>query len=130
MAFGRQGRGGAAGLGMEGLRLRWVIAELRLRGLLPDVDETPDDLELLDRTVRGVPLTGAHRRRRVDVPSTESDGKQQLTVRQVARRLAVCEKTVRRMMGDCDLPFTRVRGAVRVEARDVDRWVSARKEGR
>ncbi len=129
MGFGDHRVGAEVGAGLSRLRLDWLVEELRAKGLLPSADESPGLLELLDRQVRGKPLTGRPRRRLVEVAPT-GDGRQLLNVHQVARRLGVCDKTVRKMIGDGDLPCTRVRGAVRVEERDVDRWVSARKEGR
>jgi len=131
MSFGSRSVGAAFGLGAgtSGLRLEWVIEELRAQGILPAAEESPDLLELLDRKVRGKPLSGRPRSVVAEAPAV-GDGRQLLTVRQVARRLRVCEKTVRKMIGDGDLPCNRVRGAIRVEERDVDRWVSARKEGR
>ncbi len=120
---------GVPGIGIPNLTLDWVVAELRSRGLLPSVEESPGPLELLDRFVRGVPLAGA-RKRRVAEPVGPHEPEDLLSVRRVARMFGVCEKTVRKMIGDGELPSVLVRGAVRIQARDVDRWVSARKEGR
>ena len=53
-----------------------------------------------------------------------------LTIRQVARHLAVSEHTVRRLVHTGQLPCVRVGVQIRFQARDLLRWISARKEGR
>jgi hypothetical protein len=104
MGFGDRSVGPSVGFGgsLSGLRLEWVVEELRAQGFLPPEKDSPDLLELLDRKVRGKALAGRAHRRRVEVP-VAGDGRQQLTVHQVARRLNVCDKTVRKMIGDGDL---------------------------
>jgi excisionase family DNA binding protein len=48
-----------------------------------------------------------------------------LTVVQVAERLAVCEKTVRRLIDRGDLPVLRVGGSIRIEPAQLEAWLHA-----
>jgi excisionase family DNA binding protein len=48
-----------------------------------------------------------------------------LTVVQVAERLAVCEKTVRRLIEKSDLPVLRVGAQIRVDAAQLEAWLHA-----
>lgn len=51
-----------------------------------------------------------------------------LTVREVARYVSLCEKSVRREIDARRLPSYRVRGKVTVKGSDVSAWLSARRE--
>jgi excisionase family DNA binding protein len=53
-----------------------------------------------------------------------------LTIPEVARTLAVSALTVRRLIRSGQLPCVRVGVQIRVQPRDLLRWISARKEGR
>jgi excisionase family DNA binding protein len=46
-----------------------------------------------------------------------------LTVVQVAERLAVCEKTVRRLIDRGDLPALRVGAQIRIDAAQLEQWL-------
>lgn len=52
-----------------------------------------------------------------------------LTVRQVAAVLQVDEKTIRRFVWAGRIPCVRIGRRIRFDPADVERWVSARKEG-
>ncbi|MCL6453586.1 MAG: helix-turn-helix domain-containing protein [Alicyclobacillus sp.] len=46
-----------------------------------------------------------------------------MTVSEVARYLHVCEKTVRRLLRDGELPSFRVRSSILIRQQDVDAWI-------
>jgi excisionase family DNA binding protein len=52
-----------------------------------------------------------------------------LTLREVARRLACSEKSVRRLVDAGDLPVVRIGRMVRVDPLDLARFVRVRREG-
>jgi excisionase family DNA binding protein len=52
-----------------------------------------------------------------------------LTVRQVAERLGIHEKTLRRWATSGRFPCVRIRSRIRFDLQDVLKWISARKEG-
>ncbi|EOM78028.1 hypothetical protein Rrhod_0569 [Rhodococcus rhodnii LMG 5362] len=46
-----------------------------------------------------------------------------LTVPQAAEKLAVSERTVGRMYRSGEIPHVKVRGQVRIDANDIDRYI-------
>jgi excisionase family DNA binding protein len=48
-----------------------------------------------------------------------------LTVAQLAERLAVCEKTVRRLIEKGDLPVLRVGAQIRIDTVQLEQWLYA-----
>lgn len=54
---------------------------------------------------------------------------QLLTVTELAERLQLSEKTIRRMIAGGRLPCVRLGRQLRFSTSDIVRWVSARKEG-
>ncbi|MBA2360788.1 MAG: helix-turn-helix domain-containing protein [Actinobacteria bacterium] len=60
--------------------------------------------------------------------STLAPTRQLLTVRETAARLAISEKSVRRLIGAGIMPSVRVSvGAVRIERGELDDWISERR---
>jgi excisionase family DNA binding protein len=55
--------------------------------------------------------------------STTAPIRQLLTVPLTAERLAVSEKTVRRLIATGNLPALRVGGQIRVDADELERWL-------
>lgn len=61
------------------------------------------------------------------MPRMPERSDQLLTVKQVAERLAISEKTVRRLIDAGELPIIRFGRLIRITPADLDRFIAARR---